>query len=255
MHRQRKASGGSVLAVIPARGGSQHVPGKCTQPVAGRPAIAYSIDECRRSETIDRYVVSTEDPRIATVARALGAPVIDRPPFLATPTARLDGVLQHAVDEVLRQRDFLPHVIVMLYSSVVIRPGGFVDECVRLLLESGADSVRSVAPVHDHHPAWMTRIDRGRLVPFMDMNVYRRQDLPPLYVYTGACVCMTHEALFNPDADRRDNFYYFGRDQRAAVHEPDACVEIHEWRDIAWAEFLLAEQARRDAVRSRRRPA
>ena len=253
MHEQPNVNGRAVLAVIPARGGSQHVPRKSTQMVAGRPAVAYAIEECERSETIDRYVVSTEDARIATVARSLGAPVIDRPARLATPTARLDGVLQHAVDDVQRQSDFLPHVVVMLYSSVVVRPKGFVDECVRLLLESGADSVRSVAPVYEHHPAWMARIEQGQLVPFMDMGVYRRQDLPPLFVYTGACVCMTYRALFNPDADRTDNFYYFGRDQRAAVHEPDECVEIHEWRDIAWAEFVLAGKARQEASRSRRK--
>ena len=245
-----------VLGVIPARGGSQHVPNKSTQLVADRPAIAYSIDECRQSETIDRYAVSTEDPRIAAAARSLGAPVVDRPEHLSTPTARLDGVLHHAVEAVERQDGFQPRFVVMLYGSVVVRPVGFVDECVRLLVESGADSVRSVAPVHDHHPAWMVRIEHeGRIEPFMEMNTYRRQDLPPLYVYTGACVCMTVEALFNPDADRADNFYYFGQDQRAAVHEPDDCVEIHEWRDIAWGEFLIRQRARRRSERSQRRPA
>lgn len=252
--RRRKHRG--VLAVVPARGGSQHVPNKSTQAIAGRPAVAYTIDECVRSETIDRYVVSTEDGRIAAVARSFDAPVIDRPPELATPTARLDGVLQHAVDEVERQSGWRPGYVVMLYSSVVLRPAGFVDECVRLLVTSGADSVRSVAPVDDHHPAWMVRVEQGRLVPFMEMNAYRRQDLPPLFLYTGACVCMTYEALFNPDADRGDNFYYFGHDQRAAVHEPEQCVEIHEWRDVAWAEFLLAERQRRQsAAHPRRRPA
>jgi len=244
-----------VLAVIPARGGSQHVPRKSIQPVAGRPAIAYTIDECRQSETIDRYVLSTEDAPIAAVARSLGAPVVDRPAHLSTPTARLDGVLQHAAEDVERQSGFRAQAVVMLYSSVVVRPPGFVDECVRLLLESGADSVRSVAPVYEHHPGWMVRVEQGRIVPFMEMNAYRRQDLPSLFLYTGACVCMTHDALFNPDADRSDNFYYFGRDQRAAVHEPDQCVEIHEWGDVAWAEFILSRRARGPAGAAQRRPA
>jgi CMP-N,N'-diacetyllegionaminic acid synthase len=233
--------GKTVLAVIPARGGSQQVPNKSIQPVAGRPAITYTIDEARSARLVDRFVVSTEDRRIARTAQSLAAPVLARPPELSSETARLDGVLEHAV-RTLQDRDgFRPDVVVMLYGSVPIRPPGFVDQCIERLVKTGADSVRSVAPVGEHHPAWMVRLDGDRLAPYEpEANVYRRQDLPPLYLFTGACVCMRTDVLMNPDADRSNHFYYLGSDQRAAVHAPEACVEIHDFQDLLWAEFLLS---------------
>jgi len=234
----------NVLAVICARGGSQHVPNKSIQPVAGQPAIAYTIREAERARTVDRYVVSTEDSEIAAAAESLGAPVIRRPEVLSTPTARLDGVLQDALEQIETADGYRPDVVVMLYGSVPIRPPGFIDRCVETLVSTGADSVRSVMPVGEHHPAWMVRLDGDRIRAYEDTNVYRRQDLPPLYLYTGACVCMTTRVLTDAEADRNDNFYYLGTDQRAVVHEPDECVEIHNPRDIEWAEFLLAASFR-----------
>ena len=86
------------------------MPNKSIQLVAGRPAIAYTIDAARGAGTVDRCVVSTEDARIAEVACSLGAPVVRRPAELSTETARLDGVLQHAVVQVEEQHGFIPHI-------------------------------------------------------------------------------------------------------------------------------------------------
>ena len=42
-------AGRSVLALIPARGGSKGLPGKNILPVAGRPLLAWSVDAARES--------------------------------------------------------------------------------------------------------------------------------------------------------------------------------------------------------------
>ena len=65
----------SLLALIPARGGSKGIPRKNIKPLAGKPLLGWTIDVARQAGSVDRIVVSTEDEEIAAVARELGAEV------------------------------------------------------------------------------------------------------------------------------------------------------------------------------------
>ena len=68
---------GSIIALIPARGGSKGVPRKNVKELAGKPLIAYAIQTALASSLIDRVIVSTEDVEIAQIALHYGADDID----------------------------------------------------------------------------------------------------------------------------------------------------------------------------------
>ena len=51
--------------------------------MAGKPLIAYTIEEVAKSKYIDKLVVTTDDEKIAQAARDYGAQVIQRPAELA----------------------------------------------------------------------------------------------------------------------------------------------------------------------------
>jgi CMP-2-keto-3-deoxyoctulosonic acid synthetase len=53
--------GKSVLALIPARGGSKGIPHKNIVSLGGKPLLAHSIDAVANHPLIDRVVVSTDD--------------------------------------------------------------------------------------------------------------------------------------------------------------------------------------------------
>ena len=90
----------SGIAVIPARGGSQRIPGKNIREIAGMPAIAHVIRTCRASGALGRIVVSTNDPDIAEIARQAGAEVpFMRPIELSDDHTGILPVVQHAVRE------------------------------------------------------------------------------------------------------------------------------------------------------------
>lgn len=72
-----------ALAVIPARGGSQRIKMKNVRSFHGKPIIAYSILTARASGLFDCIIVSTDDERIAAVARAYGAKIHQRGRLLA----------------------------------------------------------------------------------------------------------------------------------------------------------------------------
>ena len=67
-----------IIAVIPARGGSKGLPRKNIKPLLGKPLIAWTIEQAKKSRYTDKVVVSTEDEEIAEISRKYGAEV----PFL-----------------------------------------------------------------------------------------------------------------------------------------------------------------------------
>ncbi len=60
-------------AIIPARGGSQRVPGKNKRMFHGKPIIEYAIKTAFESGLFDKVLVSTDDPDTAEIAMLNGA--------------------------------------------------------------------------------------------------------------------------------------------------------------------------------------
>ncbi|MCA9285793.1 MAG: NTP transferase domain-containing protein, partial [Phycisphaerales bacterium] len=138
----------TVLAVVIGRAGSKGLPGKNARVVAGRPMVCHSIEDALQAESVDRVVVSTDGDAIAAAARGMGVEVVRRPAELAHDTATVDSAVRHAVEAL----DDPAPLIVVLYANVPVRPPGLIDRAVRLLRDSGADSVQSYASVGKHHP-------------------------------------------------------------------------------------------------------
>ena len=86
-----------VIAIIPARGGSQGVPGKNLRRVGGRSLVKRAIDACRAARLVDEVYVSTDHAGIAESAEVAGATVIMRPAELSSDTSSSEAALLHAL--------------------------------------------------------------------------------------------------------------------------------------------------------------
>lgn len=113
-----------ILGITPARSGSKGIIGKNIKKIAGKPLLVWTIEAAKRSRLIDRYVVSTEDERIAVVAKECGAEVLMRPAKLATDKALTLSVLQHAVSKIPCD------TVVLLQATSPIRGPKLIDECI-----------------------------------------------------------------------------------------------------------------------------
>lgn len=113
--------GKTVLAVIPARGGSRRCPRKNLRPFRGTPLICLSLEAARNSKYIDRLVVSTEDEEIKVLTKGWGGEVLDRPEELATDTASSEDVLRHAL------AIYPHHWVVLLQPTSPLRTTEDVD--------------------------------------------------------------------------------------------------------------------------------
>lgn len=138
----------STLAIIPARGGSKGIPRKNLMPVAGRPLIAWTIEQALAARHVDRTIVSTDCEEIAAVARDCGAEVpFLRPAAFATDQASTESVLLHAL-ETLDASGYQPELVVLLQATCPVRRPGRIDAAIARLREAGADSLVSVREIH-----------------------------------------------------------------------------------------------------------
>ena len=223
-----------TIAVIVGRAGSKGLPGKNARLLAGRPMIAYSIEHATRALHVDRVLVSTDGEDIARAARAEGAEVVMRPASMSGDDATVDEAVRHAVTST----DAGHQRVAILYANVPVRPPDLVDRAIDHLVETGADSVQSYAPVGKRHPWWMVDLsDDGRVSPWHPNTVYRRQDLPDAHFPDGGVIALRREALFTVRPDRPHAF--LGEDRRGIRTRPGEVVDIDDELDLVVAESII----------------
>ena len=175
----------SVLALLPARGGSKGVPRKNVRSAGGKPLIAWSIEAARTSRYVDRTVLSTDDAEIAAVARKFGCDVpFMRPAELATDKAGSMDVIRHALATLPERYDLM----VLLQPTSPLRRAGDIDDALERYLASGAKTCVSVCET-DKHPYWMvTMTENGAVRQLFSPEQIpdRRQDAPPVFALNGA---------------------------------------------------------------------
>lgn len=133
-----------VLAIVPARGGSQRLIAKNARPLAGRPMVAWTLEAASRSALIDHLVVSTDDPAVVATATEMGwPPPFIRPDHLSGAAASVIDAIEHALDQTGGRWDY----VVLLQPTSPLRTPADIDRAIRLCDESGAPAVIGVSPL------------------------------------------------------------------------------------------------------------
>lgn len=191
----------SVLALIPARGGSKGVPRKNIRKLAGKPLLHYSCECALGSQRVTRTIVSTDCEQIATAARLGGVEVpFLRPAELARDDSPTHNVIVHAVEWLGHHEGVVPEIVVLLQPTAPLRRSSDVDAALERLQASDADSVVSVCPVEAHfHPEWQFKVQGDSLQTYTGIPVGdippRRQLLEPTYVRNGAIYAFRTDAF------------------------------------------------------------
>lgn len=231
-----EAGGQSVLAVIPARGGSKGVPGKNLAPVGGVPLVARAVRACTEARRVTGVVVSTDDPAIAEVARAAGAEVVLRPVAIAGDTATSEAAVLHAMDAHEAMSGAPADVVLLVQCTSPFLTGEDVDGVVAAVTEGGADTAHTVAAFHGF--VWRDGEDGdgGAAGGATGVNHDkatrpRRQDRPQDLLETGAAYAM-RAAGFRAAGHR-----FFGRTALVRT-DPARVLEIDDPADLDRARAL-----------------
>lgn len=174
------------LAVIPARGGSKRIPRKNIKFFGGKPMISWSVQAALDAGLFDRVIVSTDDLKIASVARAYGADVpFMRPAELSDDHTDTMSVISHAIDWHLTQ-GIEPKQVCCIYATAPFVQAGDIQRGLKILEQSGADFAFSVTSFsYPIQRAFRLRSD-GR-IQMIDEAYFetRSQDLPEAYHDAG----------------------------------------------------------------------
>jgi pseudaminic acid cytidylyltransferase len=195
----------SLIAIIPARGGSKRIQHKNIRPFCGRPMIAYPLEAARQSGLFDVIHVSTDDAAIRNTAAQLGyEPDFLRPAALADDHVGVVPVLDYVVKEYAKKgRRF--------------RGACLIYACAPLLAAQDLIAAAKIFDQHDgkkmvlgvtSYPApveWAFRIapDGSLIADNEASHAIRSQDLQHAY-YDSGMVSIFPISDFEPGADLKN---------------------------------------------------
>lgn len=228
----------TILAIIPARGGSKGLPGKNIIELCGKPLIVWSIEAGLGSKYVDEVMVTTDSVEIAEVAKRYGASVpFMRPAELATDTATTFDAIQHAIESYKERFQKTFDYVVLLEPTSPLRDSDDIDIALNKLDSNRkkADSIVGVSRVESAHPVFDVKINNDGLIePYIGktFNVLRRQDIEDLYFFEGSVYISDVEVLM-----KKGSFYH----ERTIPYIVPRwkSLEIDEMVDLITAEAIM----------------
>ena len=235
-----------ILGIIPARGGSKGIPGKNIKMIAGKPLIEWTIEAAKKSKLLTRVIVSTDDEKIAEVAKQYGAEVpFLRPKDIAQDLSTDVEFLIHALDWLKANQGYEPEIIVRLPPTSPLRTAAHIDEGIKKLMDTPeADAVRPIIETPKHpYKFWKISQDGQWLEPFLGKEITSfdepqnlpRQLFPKVYMHTGAMDVVRTKTV-------REQLSTSGKKLSYFFMTPEASVNIDHQIDFDFAEFLLNKQ-------------
>ena len=157
----------NVMALIPARSGSQRVADKNIRRLAGHPTIAFTIAAAKASGVFDAIVVSTDNERYAAIAKHYGAEVPAlRPKEIATATSPDIDWVQHMLGVLEGEGRSFDAFSILRPTSPFRLPETIRRAWNAFTAEEGVDSLRAVERV-SQHPGKMWRVEGRRMTPLL----------------------------------------------------------------------------------------
>jgi CMP-N-acetylneuraminic acid synthetase len=232
----------SVLAVVPARGGSKGVPRKNLREVGGLSLIGWAAKTIDALPWIDRAVLSTDDEEMAGEGRARGLDVpFLRPDEFATDRADSVGVWRHAWQTSENHFDTRFDISILLQPTTPLRRAGDVERTVTAMVEGGHRAAATVSPLPGHFTPQkcLTVDDKGVIGFFLPdgAKFANRQNIPDYYHRNGVCYAVTRETLVEDG--------HIIEDDCVAVTVEGFVVNIDEPFELELAEFMLSREEKR----------
>ncbi len=229
-----------ILGITLARGGSKSVPLKNIRPILKKPLIYYTIKEAKKSKLLTDYIVSTDHKRIFEISKKYGASVpFIRPNNLSRDNTTSVASLQHAVNFMEKEKSIRYDFIIEIMCTNPLKKVVDIDNCIKKIIRTKADTVIAVHQLYDHHPLRIKKIVNDKLVNFClkEKLETRRQDLKPnAYIRSGSIYAISRDHLM------KNNKRYGSRNSRPYILPPERAINIDNEIDVIVAEQLLLKK-------------
>jgi CMP-N,N'-diacetyllegionaminic acid synthase len=229
-----------IVGVIPARRGSEGIPGKNMVDLGGRPLLDYTFSSAERCRKLDRIVLSTNMPDAIDWARRhygrIEAPFV-RPENLADASSSSVDVALHAIDFLEAQQPARIDTVVLLQPTCPFRHAEEIDAAITLFNEKNLSALIGVSRVWHHPSDYIRRREPGKADGFKYLfrspPWVRRQDFPEVLFITGALYICKAEYLRNARRFCDEESYCYEMSE-------ETMVDIDTPFDLAIARGLVA---------------
>ncbi len=225
----------TVLAVIPARGGSKRIPRKNLYKIRGVSLVGHAAMVAKSLPWIDKIILSTDDESIAEEGRICGIDVpFIRPPELATDTSASVAMWKHAWLSAEKHYNIHFDISVLLEPTSPLRISEDIELTVKTLITNDCFAAATVSKVPaDYSPPKTLLIkEKGYLGSYLkDGFEYRSQNISDYYSLNGICYAVKRKTLLKNGCIVEENCLpvIIGRD----------IVNIDEFIDLELATYLF----------------
>lgn len=228
------------IAIIPARGGSKRIPGKNLRPFFGHPMMAYGVSAAVNSGLFQKVFVSSDDREIGRVAEWYGAEFVERPPELATDTAKSIDAVTHVL-RTAAERGIEPECICQILPNCpLVRSADVVEHYDHFRSENRSFQI-SVVNYRCVYPEWALAADdqgRGRWVWGTEF-LRRSQEL-------SRSVCPSGAVWWARQAELLAQNTFYGSPFHLKLIDANRGVDIDDDEDLNLADTLVRGLTARD---------
>ena len=161
-----------------------------------------------------------------------------RPKTIATDKATSVDALVHAVNWMEKYNKVKYDYIIEIMCTNPLKKVKDIDEVIKKIVNTEADSVIAVHKLEDHHPIRIKKIINDKIVDFTlkEIPETRRQDLKPnAYIRSGSIYALKRKHLMI------EKLRYGSRNSRPYILPEERAVNIDTIADLYAAEKMIKD--------------
>ena len=162
-----------IIALIPARSGSERLKNKNILNFFGHPLLAYTIYSAKKSNLFDKILVSTDSKKYAEIAKSYGAEV----PFLRSKRISKSFSndyqwINETLNKLKKKNEKFTHFFILRPTSP-LRTSLTIKKAWKIFNKKKAESLRAVEIVKQH-PGKMWIDKNGYIKPLLNYKVKKQ---------------------------------------------------------------------------------
>ena len=216
----------NITALLPMKGNSERVPNKNTRLLNDKPVCHWILESLIKSKYVDEILINTDSEKIKEVVSNFEkVKLVDRPDYLLGDSISIQPLIEH--DLKFAKNNY----ILQTHSTNPLLSTNTIDKAIETFydIENKHDALISVTPQQVRF-----YYKNGRPINHDPNHLIQTQLLEPIYEENSCIYIFSKETNLRVKNRLGSKPYFFEMEHLEAV-------DIDEWHDFLWAEFLLKQ--------------
>lgn len=191
-----------LIALIPARAGSERIKNKNIYDLNNKPLIAYSIKSAIKTKIFDRIIVSTDSLKYAKIAKRYGADIpFLRPKKFSKSTSPDYEWLKFTIDKLDKEKYDFTHFFILRPTNPFRNHKTILRAWKEFRKNKKAESLRAIQ-MSKSHPGKMWKLQGKFIKPILNLTIlnqpsYNNQfkSLPNVYIQNASLEISKKEVI------------------------------------------------------------